>query len=89
VDAPPAETSTSQEQGENVMTESVYKIIELVGTSTESWEKAASAAIERAGKSLRDLRIAEVSQLDMQVSEGKVEAYRAKIKVSFKYEASK
>ena len=71
------------------MTESVYKIIELVGTSTESWEKAASAAIERAGKSLRDLRIAEVSQLDMQVSEGKVEAYRAKIKVSFKYEASK
>ena len=69
------------------MTESVYKIIELVGTSTESWEKAASAAIERAGKSLRDLRIAEVSQLDMQVSEGKVEAYRAKIKVSFKYGA--
>lgn len=71
------------------MTESVYKIIELVGTSTESWEKAASAAIERAGKSLRDLRIAEVSQLDMQVSDGKVEAYRAKIKVSFKYEADK
>jgi len=67
------------------MTESVYKIIELVGTSTESWEKAASAAIERAGKSLRDLRIAEVSQLDMQVSDGKVEVYRAKIKVSFKY----
>lgn len=67
------------------MTESVYKIIELVGTSTESWEKAASAAIERAGKSLRDLRIAEVSQLDMQVTEGKVAAYRAKIKVSFKY----
>lgn len=71
------------------MTESVYKIIELVGTSTESWEKAASAAIERVGKSLRDLRIAEVSQLDMQVSDGKVEAYRAKIKVSFKYEADK
>lgn len=71
------------------MTESVYKIIELVGTSTESWEKAASAAIERAGKSLRDLRVAEVSQLDMQVSDGKVEAYRAKIKVSFKYEADK
>ena len=68
------------------MTESVYKIIELVGTSTESWEKAASAAIERAGKSLRDLRIAEVSQLDMQVREGKVEVYRAKVKVSFKYE---
>ena len=71
------------------MTESVYKIIELVGTSTESWEKAASAAIERAGKSLRDLRIAEVSQLDMQVSDGKVETYRAKIKVSFKYGAGK
>jgi hypothetical protein len=71
------------------MTESVYKIIELVGTSTESWEKAASAAIERAGKSLRDLRIAEVSQLDMQVSDGKVEVYRAKIKVSFKYGTGK
>jgi dodecin len=89
VDAPPAKSATSQEQGENVMTESVYKIIELVGTSTESWEKAASAAIERAGKSLRDLRIAEVSQLDMQVSDGKVEVYRAKIKVSFKYGAGK
>jgi flavin-binding protein dodecin len=89
VDAPPAKRSTRQEQGDNVMTESVYKIIELVGTSTESWEKAASAAIERAGKSLRDLRIAAVSQLDMQVSDGKVEAYRAKIKVSFKYEADK
>jgi hypothetical protein len=89
VDAPPAKSATSQEQGENVMTESVYKIIELVGTSTESWEKAASAAIERAGKSLRDLRIAEVSQLDMQVSEGKVEVYRAKIKVSFKYGGGK
>jgi dodecin len=71
------------------MTESVYKIIELVGTSSESWEKAASAAIERAGKSLRDLRIAEVSQLDIQVSEGRVEVYRAKIKVSFKYGADK
>jgi dodecin len=89
VDAPSAKSAASQEQGENVMTESVYKIIELVGTSTESWEKAASAAIERAGKSLRDLRIAEVSQLDMQVSEGKVEVYRAKIKVSFKYGAGK
>jgi dodecin len=89
VDAPPAKTTTSKEQGENVMTESVYKIIELVGTSTESWEKAASAAIERAGKSLRDLRIAEVSQLDMQVREGKVEVYRAKVKVSFKYEDGK
>ena len=68
------------------MAESVYKVIELVGTSTESWEKAASAAIMRASKSLRDLRIAEVSQLDMQLEGGKVLAYRAKVKVSFKYE---
>jgi dodecin len=68
------------------MAESVYKIIELVGTSTESWEKAAAAAIERASKSLRDLRIAEIKELDMQLNEGKVEAYRAKVKVSFKYE---
>jgi dodecin len=68
------------------MAESVYKIIELVGTSTESWEKAAAAAIARAGTSLRDLRIAEVSALDMQIKDGKVDAYRAKVKVSFKYE---
>lgn len=68
------------------MAESVYKVIELVGTSTESWEKAAAAAIERASKSLRDLRIAEVAQLDMQIANGKVEAYRARVKVSFKYE---
>lgn len=68
------------------MAESVYKIIELVGTSTESWEKAAAAAVERAGESLRDLRIAEVGQLDMQIKNGKVELYRAKIKLSFKYE---
>jgi flavin-binding protein dodecin len=68
------------------MAESVYKIIELVGTSTESWEKAAAAAVERAGQSLRDLRIAEVSQLDVQLKDGKVEAYRAKVRVSFKYE---
>lgn len=68
------------------MTESVYKVIGLVGTSTESWEKAAAAAIERAGKSLRDLRIAEVSKLDMQIENGKVMAYRAKVLVSFKYE---
>ena len=68
------------------MTESVYKVIELVGTSTESWEKAAAAAIERAGKTLRDLRIAEIGQLDVQLKDGKVETYRAKIKVSFKYE---
>ena len=68
------------------MAESVYKVIELVGSSTESWEKAAQAAIARAAKTLRDLRIAEVSQLDMQIKDGKVEAYRAKVKVSFKYE---
>ena len=68
------------------MAESVYKVIELVGTSTESWEKAAAAAVDRAAKSLRDLRIAEVVQLDMQIEDGKVMAYRAKVKVSFKYE---
>ncbi|HNQ93950.1 MAG: Calcium dodecin [Anaerolineales bacterium] len=68
------------------MSDSVYKIIELVGTSSESWEKAASVAVERAAKSLRDLRIAEVSQLDMVLEDGKITAYRAKVKVSFKYE---
>ena len=69
------------------MADSVYKVIELVGTSRDSWEKAASAAVERASKTLRDLRIAEVVQLDMQMDDkGKVEAYRAKLKVSFKYE---
>ncbi|TMA86248.1 MAG: transporter [Deltaproteobacteria bacterium] len=68
------------------MPESVYKIVELVGTSSESWEKAATAAIERAAKSLRDLRVAEVAQLDLQIEDGKVKAYRAKVKVSFKFE---
>jgi flavin-binding protein dodecin len=68
------------------MPESVYKVIELVGTSTESWEKAATAAVERAGRTLRDLRIAEIAQLDMQLVDGKISAYRAKVKVSFKYE---
>ena len=68
------------------MAESVYKVIELVGTSSESWEKAALAAVNRASKSLRDLRIAEVSELDMQLESGKVRAYRAKVKLSFKYE---
>ena len=68
------------------MAESVYKVIELVGTSTESWEKAAKAAVNLASKSLRDLRIAEVSALDMQLEEGKVKSYRAKVKVSFKFE---
>jgi dodecin len=68
------------------MSESVYKIIELVGTSTVSWEKAAAAAVERASKSLRDLRVAEVSQQDLVIENGKVTAYRARVKVSFKYE---
>ena len=68
------------------MAESVYKVIELVGTSTESWERAAAAAVKRAAKTLRDLRVAEISQLDMQLKDGKVESYRAKVKVSFKYE---
>ena len=68
------------------MPESVYKVIELVGTSTQSWEKAAAAAVARASKTLRDLRVAEVSELDMQIEDGKVKAYRAKVKVSFKYE---
>ena len=67
------------------MAEAVYKVIELIGTSTESWEKAAKAAVDRASKSLRDLRVAEVVQLDMQLKNAKVEAYRAKVKVSFKF----
>lgn len=66
--------------------ESVYKVIELIGTSPNSWEEAAKKAVETAGKTLKDLRIAEVSELDMKVEEGKVTAYRAKIKVSFKYQ---
>lgn len=68
------------------MAESVYKVIELVGTSTESWEKAAAAAVKRASQTLRDLRVAEVKMLDMVITDGKVEAYRAKLSVSFKYE---
>jgi dodecin len=67
------------------MADSVYKVIELVGTSSESWEKAAALAVETAAKSLRDLRIAEVVQLDMQLDNGKVVSYRAKVKVSFRY----
>jgi flavin-binding protein dodecin len=66
--------------------DSVYKVITLVGTSKESWEKAAATAVNRAAKTLRDLRIAEVSELDLQIEGGKVTAYRAKVKVSFKYE---
>ena len=68
------------------MPDSVYKVIELVGTSSESWEKAAAAAIEKAAQSLRDLRIAEISDLDIQLKDGRIEVYRAKVKVSFKYE---
>lgn len=68
------------------MAESVYKIIELVGTSSDSWEKAAAAAINRAGQTVRDLRIAEITEMDLQLKEGKIEAYRVKVKVSFKYE---
>lgn len=68
------------------MSDSVYKFIELVGTSNDSWEKAAQAAVETASKSLRELRIAEITELDMQIDNGKVISYRAKVKVSFKYE---
>jgi flavin-binding protein dodecin len=68
------------------MPDSVYKIITLVGTSTESWEKAAAAAVEQASRSLRDMRIAEVEELDMQLENGKVTAYRVKVRISFKYE---
>ena len=71
------------------MAESVYKVIELIGTSKDSWEKAAAAAVTRASKTLRDLRVAEVVKLDMQLDEtGAVEAYRAKLNVSFKFEGS-
>jgi flavin-binding protein dodecin len=74
------------ERKESNMPDSVYKVIELVGTSTESWEKAAANAVERAAESLRDLRIAEVVEMDMQIDDGEVVAYRTKLKVSFKYE---
>ena len=67
------------------MPESVYKIIELVGTSKKSWEEAAKNAVETASKSLRDLRVAEISELDLKIDDGKVTAYRARVKVSFKY----
>lgn len=70
------------------MADSVYKIIELVGTSPTSWEKAAAAAVDKAGKSLRDLRIAEIVELDMQLEKGKIKAYRARVKVSFKFEGN-
>jgi hypothetical protein len=72
-----------------IMSESVYKVIELVGSSPTSWEDAAKNAVETAGKTLRDLRIAEITQLDMKVENGKVTAYRAKVNLSFKYQTSK
>ena len=68
------------------MSDSVYKVVQLVGTSTESWEKAAKNAVETAAKSLKDLRVAEVGQLDMKVEDGKVTAYRARVSLSFKYQ---
>jgi len=67
------------------MASSVYKFIELAGSSSESWEKAATAAVDKAAKTLRDLRIAEITELDMQIEDGKVASYRAKVRVSFKY----
>jgi len=68
------------------MADSVYRVTELVGTSSESWEKAAASAVETASQTLRDLRIAEIVQLDLQLEDGRVRAYRARVKVSFKYE---
>ncbi len=73
-------------KGDHIMPNSVYKIIELVGSSTESWEKAAQNAISKASESLRELRIAEVSAMDMTIKDGKIESYRTKLKVSFKFE---
>jgi dodecin len=67
------------------MADSVYRVTELVGTSSESWERAAASAVETASQTLRDLRIAEVVELDMQIEDGRVRAYRARVKVSFKY----
>ncbi len=68
------------------MPESVYKVIELIGTSSESWEKAAGAAVARAAETLRDIRIAEIAELDMHIKDGKIDSYRAKVRISFKYE---
>ena len=68
------------------MADGVYKVIEIVGTSDESWDKAAAIAVKRAGRSLRDLRIAEVVEQDLQISDGKISAYRVRLKVSFKFE---
>jgi flavin-binding protein dodecin len=69
-----------------VMADSVYRVTELVGTSSESWEKAAASAVETASQTLRDLRVAEVRELDLVIEDGRVRAYRARVKVSFKYD---
>jgi flavin-binding protein dodecin len=74
-------------KGRTAMAENVYKVVELIGTSTESWEKAAKVVVERAAKTLRDLRVAEIVKQDVQLSDGKVEQYRVKMKVSFKHES--
>jgi flavin-binding protein dodecin len=84
VQVTPERFEVKQSQEDRAM--AVYKVIELVGTSTESWEMAARTAVERASQSLRDLRVAEVVELDMQITDGKIEAYRAKVKLSFKFE---
>src|SRR5919199_5246196 len=82
----PRVCSRSHTGREDHMAESVYKVIELIGTSTESWDATGRAVVERAAQTLRDLRVAEVIEQDIQITDGKVEAYRAKLKVSFKYE---
>jgi flavin-binding protein dodecin len=83
-----AGSTSASYRTEDDMPESVYDVIELVGTSKESWETAAANVVEQASKSLRDVRVAEIVELDMQLDpKGKVEAYRAKVKLSFKYEA--
>jgi flavin-binding protein dodecin len=73
---------------ENAMSDSVYKVIEIIGTSSKSWEDAAATAVERASQSLRDLRVAEVTEQDVQIKDGKIELYRTKLKLSFKFEES-
>jgi dodecin len=73
---------------ENAMSDSVYKVIEVVGTSSKSWEAAAATAVERASQTLRDLRVAEVAEQDVQIKDGKIELYRTKLKLSFKFEGS-
>jgi len=83
---PPVPESTWFFRKEGSMAESIYKVVELVGTSTESWEKAAKNAVETAGKSLRDLRVAEITKLDLRIENGSVKDYRARVSLSFKYQ---